>query len=517
MSYLAADLEQANVDYKVCDLNLDLIRFVERLDGQVATSTSTAAAYLEQWRATNDAFQRSRYQFHGFTMKPYELRQESDPGDLLTMVKSACDPHGPFAAWLDGSSAAQSIISDNPDWVGISVSFLGQLPPAVAIASWIHRRSVSITRIAGGALFRDIHGALGPNSPLWEVFDGIVDGAGEGALTSLTRDDRRILRPRAAKSQGPGWLWSAPWDPRSPPEPWFDRFPLSDYRAAQVVLPYRVFPSCGWGRCTFCADAKYCDHKPAEDGDPIRVAHKLRTLAERHHAAGFVFLDAALPATFMEALAQELSSTRGVRLLWGANARFEASLSDPGLARTLHAGGCRLLRLGLESASPRVLRIMRKGISVDTASAVLKATHSAGLVTHLYLMRGFPGETAEDRCSTLRFLDEHAEQIEMFSMSDFRAYEGAPISLELADTKASQHTSSKENGCQARSGKEDDWVDEEDLICRFLTRKGGTRCFPTTADTILLGNEWRLDYAAPRKRDVAKPTQADRAVQAGAE
>ena len=116
---------------------------------------------------------------------------------------------------------------------------------------------------------------------------------------------------------------------------------------------------------------------------------------------------------------------------WIANARFEKELDQEELAQGLRNKGCRMLRFGLESGSQRVLDLMNKGTKVSVAASILQKLHDVGILTHVYLMFGYLGETNADRAETLRFLEQNRCCISSYSVSIFQPIPGTPVYEEI--------------------------------------------------------------------------------------
>jgi radical SAM superfamily enzyme YgiQ (UPF0313 family) len=57
--------------------------------------------------------------------------------------------------------------------------------------------------------------------------------------------------------------------------------------------------------------------------------------------------------------------------------------------------------LGAQSGSDRVLKLMRRGHTVEQARAAVALTAEAGLTPHVDILFGFPGEQPEERRATL--------------------------------------------------------------------------------------------------------------------
>ncbi len=68
--------------------------------------------------------------------------------------------------------------------------------------------------------------------------------------------------------------------------------------------------------------------------------------------------------------------------------------------------GCSSLNFGLESGSPRVIKLMRKNFDLNVAKRVIRDAFEAGIESYLFLIIGFPGETVADFVETLLFVFE---------------------------------------------------------------------------------------------------------------
>ena len=483
LAYLSSVLEMRNIPHKVVDSNLDFMNFVD-------TFTTSALGRAEE--SSTSVFCRtqaglkglSRF-FPNITIEHFDLRISPDKGNLANIRDAALAMNGLFSTWIRQSDPISAIIASDPDWIGLSVSFMGQLAAALAIASECKKKSKA-NIIFGGALFKDFEEWLGERTPFWDLVDGVVVGAGEDVIGSLKRYEDSKIRPTRWRRDLPGGGWiAASRQVAQALRPEFSRFPLERYRAKGLVLPYRVFPRCSWRKCTFCADAKYAGHMSAKGGKPTRVASELIFLAEKYGAEGIYFLDAELPARFMIECGKHMPAEI---LRWGANSRFTKALTEFSTAHKLYKAGCRFIRFGLESASPRVLKLMNKGVSSELAERVLATVHQVGIATHVYLMRGYPGELMEDWKITQDFLFRNAGTIDMFSISCFILYDGSPLSKTLTPDQIDiTATESRWVHPNIVSHTVPD-VDIEELEKEFFSIKETTRCYPNTADTILLGD-----------------------------
>jgi radical SAM superfamily enzyme YgiQ (UPF0313 family) len=114
------------------------------------------------------------------------------------------------------------------------------------------------------------------------------------------------------------------------------------------------------------------------------------------------FVDEAAPPKALKALADELQK-RNRAISWWGNIRFEKSFT-PELCNQLADSGCIAISGGLEVASDRLLKLMKKGVSVDQVARVTRAFSDAGILVHAYLMYGFPTQTVQDTVDALEYV-----------------------------------------------------------------------------------------------------------------
>jgi radical SAM superfamily enzyme YgiQ (UPF0313 family) len=168
----------------------------------------------------------------------------------------------------------------------------------------------------------------------------------------------------------------------------------SDGRWNKLMLAH----GCYWRKCAFCDTSldtiRRFDPSPADELVG-RIEIVLRETGER----GFHFTDEAAPPDLLRALSKRLIE-RKVKITWWCNIRFEKRFT-PELIRLMARSGCVAVAGGLETVSDRLLRLMRKGVTVEQAARVMKAFADAGILVHAYLMYGFPTQTAQETLDAL--------------------------------------------------------------------------------------------------------------------
>lgn len=144
---------------------------------------------------------------------------------------------------------------------------------------------------------------------------------------------------------------------------------------------------------------RFCDTTLPYIRDYARLSGK--TLADRMDDLylatgldGFHLVDEAAPPALLCDLAIELL-TRGRAFRFWGNIRFEPYFT-PDRCRLLARAGCIAVTGGLEAVCPRILQQMDKGVSTESAVQTLAAFAQAGILTHTYLMNGWPGMTLQE-------------------------------------------------------------------------------------------------------------------------
>jgi hypothetical protein len=298
------------------------------------------------------------------------------------------------------------VAARSPRLIALSINYRHQVLPAFELARMLRRLLPGVTLVAGGGMLTSWKTALLEGGLPLPPFDHIVFGPGEAALSELA------LGELALKKSGSPYFLEQSTELGFCPD--FSGLDPAGYFNPHPVLPITASRGCYWERCLFCPEAVAPTH-PFAAAAPAAFPDLLLRLAARWQTRYFHFTDNALPIPLLRALAARQTDLQG--FAWYGFARFEPELQEEGLAAGLAKAGCRLLQLGLESGSQKVLDRLGKGTRVETASAILHNLHRAGIATYVYIMLGTPGETEEDRQRTLEFLEEHAATIGFLNLA----------------------------------------------------------------------------------------------------
>lgn len=311
------------------------------------------------------------------------------------------------------AESAEAVLG--PESVGtylFSLVVIDQLAAAVAFARGIKRFRPHARVFVGGPIVSRLQLQLMAVPWLAGTFDGIIAGEAHRVLPEILGFPHQYI----------GHV-----------TPDFSDLDLDRYWCSRRVLPYLVAHGCKWGKCTFCSH--HLTYDGYRESTMREVLDDLEMLTLRHRAEYVSFSDEYLTPEQLEELAQGIED-RGLKFKWLTFVRLEPGFRDAGFMQRLYNAGCRILMFGLESASQRVLNLMRKGTRVEHFRPILEACRGAGIAVRYDFMVGFPGETEEDVGWTFDFLQENRDVVDTpfssYSTAIFELRSGIPV-LEMAD------------------------------------------------------------------------------------
>jgi anaerobic magnesium-protoporphyrin IX monomethyl ester cyclase len=133
---------------------------------------------------------------------------------------------------------------------------------------------------------------------------------------------------------------------------------------------------------------------------------------------------------------------------------MRADQVTPSVAAALAAAGCRMLWMGAESGSQRVLDAMEKGLRVDDIRVANRLLRAAGIDVGVFLQFGYPGETWSDIEQTLQL----ARDIEPADI-------GVSVSYPLPGTQFYERV-------RQELGVKQNWFDSSDLSTMYKATFG---------------------------------------------
>ncbi len=97
---------------------------------------------------------------------------------------------------------------------------------------------------------------------------------------------------------------------------------------------------------------------------------------------------------------------RGIKVKIAFPNGLRGDMMDRELIKKLKAAGCYTITYAVETASPRLQRVIRKNLNLDKVKQTIAWTYDEGLIPQAFIMMGFPGETVEEMNMTVKYAIE---------------------------------------------------------------------------------------------------------------
>jgi len=333
----------------------------------------------------------------GHQSDPETVMHQGIPG----MIKILEDSEHPM--WLE---MEHRILAENPDLVGITCTS-GNMDAARVLVGRLKRNGVPL--ILGGS-----HPTVLPEQSL-EYTSADMVAVGEGEITLVHTMD--ALRGKRAISDIPSLAWQdngrVKVNPRGALIDPLDEIPIPDRSFidrsnyfGDVIITGRGCPF----NCTYCASRNIW-------GKRVRFRSVESVVSELE----IIRAQVESPDRGTDNATDKRPGNRVIKVVddtFTVNRKRTLELLDEIIARGLNSfeftGGVRAdtldervvekmseanfrrVTLGVESGSPRILKMIRKGETNEEVKRALKLLRSAGIHSHAFFMIGLPEETPED-------------------------------------------------------------------------------------------------------------------------
>ncbi|MCP4582480.1 MAG: radical SAM protein [candidate division Zixibacteria bacterium] len=352
--------------------------------------------------------------------------------DLDNLIQATEDTNSnPFIKVYD-THTIDSLVDRRPRIIGISLSLQEQVLPGLTLSRMLKKRFPNIIIVLGGYITTKVATRLASVPEFFKIFAdfGIV-GEGERPLLALIRalasgEDLASI-PGLLFTDGNKVLFNSGCDyvdMNELPTPDYQGFPLELYLSPFPILALGSSRGCYWGKCAFC-DRGEIGGIHYRRREAKHVVNDLEHLSKTFQTQYFSFTDEAISPSSLEQISEEIIK-RNLRVRLATDVRFEKKFK-PELCDKISKAGFVHLRFGLESASDRVLSLMRKNTDNSTITKVLSYFSQAGVCTHLYIFFGFPGENKADAQRTIDFVIRNKDLISSACATTFGLLEGSPI------------------------------------------------------------------------------------------
>lgn len=308
----------------------------------------------------------------------------------------------------------EEICRMEPRFIGFSIPFPGNLLSAMQCCKSVREKHPEIKIIMGGGYV---------NTELRQITDATIfkyidyltfdDGEvpllrivkGEPLIRTITFDGKALVRHdmESRKSESIYTMNETPCFDNLPCGHYFDFVdttnPMhrlwSDGRWNKIMLAH----GCYWHKCAFCDTSLdyICNYYPH---DTERIVDIMEAQIKVTGSRGFHFVDEAAPPALLRRLAEEIIR-RGLTVSYWTNIRFDKTFT-PELCYLLRKSGCIAVSGGLEVASARVLKMINKGVTIESATECMQNLHANKIMVHTYLMYGFPTQTVNEMLDSLK-------------------------------------------------------------------------------------------------------------------
>ena len=309
---------------------------------------------------------------------------------------------------LNASRAAEKILEKNPDVVGVHAITDNRFK-AIALFKELKKRNKDVIVLTGGP-----HFSLTAKNAMEIVpeIDYIIKGEGERAivqfLDTMERKGDVDKIPGIVFRKNNGGIFENPQmnlieNIDELPVPAWHLFDLKEYNKpidgtnikSVGVISARGCPNV----CVYCANAR--------SGLRLRSAKnfvdEVEFLNKEYGYKGFDFWDDTLTMVneHVSDICEEILRRR-LNIVWYARARVNTV--NENLLRLMRKAGCIRISYGVESGSPRVLKIIKKNISIDQVKEAVRISSAVGMAVMENFMVNLPDETMYDLRQTIELM-----------------------------------------------------------------------------------------------------------------
>ena len=311
--------------------------------------------------------------------------------------------------WQDAREVFENI---KPDVVGISL-ISTKFISGMKIAE-IYKK-MGVKRIICGG----VHVSLHPEEVLGNSdVDSVVVGEGEYTFENALTE-RKIISNRISNLDEVSF-------------PARDRlYNLTNYNPSDLgmIISSRGCPF----DCSFCCSERLWGRKVVFRSID-NIIEEITSIKNRYGTTDFYFIDDSFTCNRKRTL-EFCQKVKSLGITWSCLTR--ADLIDEKTVKAMKESGCKMVKIGLESGSQKVLGIMNKRIKKEDVIEASDILRKHGLKWVAYFMVGTPGENEGDVDETLNFIREVKPSFISFAV--FTPYPGTPLYDKLGLKNISYH------------------------------------------------------------------------------
>ena len=384
---------------------------------------------LETLTVLCELYSLLRYAPHKLTIQEGFITPDFSASRLLECACSETD--NPYLSFI--LAECVSVFNDaKPDLVWM----LGRPRLSTVTSAWELRKLCPNTHISIAAHSSEYYSLnkitkwLSRNEALFSLVDSVVlddtKSTQDLLYAALSRRDSLSTVPNILYKESDGRVVQTSYSRLvAVSKPEILRRPVCTSAGTAAVQPHeianvRLWPDsiCFWNKCTFCGINK--KYQIARDSGFKDIDAKIDEICAMIDSGinYFWLTDEAIPADRLVSIANGILA-RQKAVVWQARSRIDPRL-DGTAFELLARAGLRELRLGLESACPRVLSLMEKfdaSVTFQLVEKIVADAHRHGVSVHFPMIVGFPTETDLERKETYAFLRLLRQKFPSFSFN----------------------------------------------------------------------------------------------------
>lgn len=306
-----------------------------------------------------------------------------------------------------------------PAFVGVTATSISW-PGAASAAKAAKRALPGVSVVAGGPQL-----SIFPEESLsFDFIDIGVIGDGEETMLEIVRrmDSGGSLKDiKGTVVKDAGKIKINPprhyiKDLSSLPSPAVDLLPMGRYHCLTVEKPFFTMVSargCPY-KCGFCTQV-HCGDR-VRFRSPEDVASEMEKYVKEYGAKEIIMFDETF--TVDEARVLEicrLIDVKGLKFRWDVRTRVDTVTDE--MLTALKKAGCHSIHMGVESGSPRILDVMKKGVTIGQIKNAFETAKSHGFTTRGYFMIGYLDEDEKTYRETVRLACELPLDYASFSIT----------------------------------------------------------------------------------------------------
>ena len=132
------------------------------------------------------------------------------------------------------------------------------------------------------------------------------------------------------------------------------------------------------------------------------VLEEIKLLIDEYGVRAIVFVDDNFGIN-NKWLIEFCKKVKKFDLEWGCMTRVDSPIINKETLKFMKEAGCKSIGFGLESASPKILKNMNKGTTVEQMKKAINIVRNSGIRGDGSWMFGYPGETIETAKETINF------------------------------------------------------------------------------------------------------------------